>query len=243
MNQTASGEKYLSIDIGGSHIKATLLNEQGELQMDYQRMATPEPASPENVISCIKSLVKDFPSYDKVSVGFPGYVKKGVIMTAPNLNTDIWKEVNLCDLLNKTLQKPVRIINDADMLGLGIINGKGFEMVITLGTGFGTAFLMDGMLLPHLELAHHPVSTKGVTYDDYVGEKALDDKGPDKWNERMQKVMQVLKTVFNYDYLYIGGGNAKKLSFPLASNMKLFSNKDGIKGGARLWKLDEKSFV
>ena len=243
MDQTAAGEKYLSIDIGGSHIKATILNEQGELQLDYQRTATPEPASPENVINCIKSLVKDFPSYDKVSVGFPGYVKKGVIMTAPNLNTDIWKEVNLCDLLNKTLQKPVRIVNDADMLGLGIINGKGFEMVITLGTGFGTAFLMDGMLLPHLELAHHPVSSKGVTYDDYVGEKALDDKGPDKWNERMQKVMEILKTVFNYDYLYIGGGNAKKLSFPLAPNMKLFSNKDGIKGGARLWKLDEKSFV
>jgi polyphosphate glucokinase len=88
--------------------------------------------------------------------------------------------------------------------------------------------------LPHLELAHHPVS-KDQTYDQYVGEEALDNKGLDKWNERMKKILAILKTVFNYDTLYIGGGNSKKLSFKLEPNMKIFSNKEGIKGGARLW--------
>ncbi|MEO5998592.1 MAG: ROK family protein [Chitinophagaceae bacterium] len=233
--ENVSAEKILSIDIGGSNIKVTLLDEKGTLLMDYKKLETPVTASPENVISTIQQLLKDFPDYSKVSVGFPGYVKDGVIMTAPNLGTDMWQGVDFGKKLGEILNKPVRVINDADMLGLGVIAGKGLEMVITLGTGFGTALLMNGRLLCHLELAHHPVS-KEQTYDEYIGEKALINKGIEKWNTRMEKVLGILKTVFNYDTLYIGGGNAKKLNFKLADNIKLFSNKEGIKGGARLWK-------
>lgn len=239
--ENVSVNKILSIDIGGSHIKCTLLDEKGVLLMDYKKMDTPVPASPEKVIDTIKELLKGFPDYNKVSVGFPGYVREGVIKTAPNLGTELWKDVDFSKRLGETLNKPVRIVNDADMLGLGVIEGKGFEMVITLGTGFGTALLLNGKLMCHLELAHHPVS-KDRTYDEYVGESALQNKGIEKWNERMQKVLNILKTVFNYDTLYIGGGNAKKLTFKLADNMKLFSNKEGIKGGARLWQ-DEKPAV
>ena len=192
------------------------------------------PANPTNLINTIKNLVKRLPEFDRVSVGFPGYVKNGVIITAPNLGTDFWKNVDLKKMLEGELGKPVGVVNDADMQGLGVVTGKGFEMVITLGTGFGTALLQDGYLLPHLELAHHPFARKS-TYDDYVGEKAFIKVGKEKWNKRMQKVITVLKTVFNYDCLYIGGGNAKNLTLPIESNMKLVSNKDGIKGGARLW--------
>lgn len=238
MENSILGEKILTIDIGGSSIKATLLSQKGELLMDYQKVATPNPATPENVINSIMGLVKSFQDYNKVSVGFPGYVREGVIITAPNLGTELWSEVNLHNMLSGGLNRPVRIVNDADMLGLGVIRGKGFEMVVTLGTGFGTAFVKDGVLLPHLELAHHPVS-KDRTYDEYVGEKALDSKGLDKWNERIQKVLGILKTVFNYDHLYIGGGNSKKLNFKLEQNISIFSNRDGIKGGARLWLLPE----
>jgi len=237
MDNTASGDKILSIDIGGSHIKATLLNLQGDLLMDYKKIETPVPATPQKVIQGIMNLSKSFEDYQKVSVGFPGYVKDGVINTAPNLNTSLWSQVNLKKGLTEALNKPVRIVNDADMLGLGVISGKGFEVVITLGTGFGTAFVKDGVLLPHLELAHHPVS-KDQTYDEYVGEKALENKGLEKWNERMKKVLAILKTVFNYDYLYIGGGNAKRLTMKLDPNIKIFSNRDGIKGGARLWHME-----
>jgi polyphosphate glucokinase len=129
------------------------------------------------------------------------------------------------------------VVNDADMQGLGVVSGKGLEMVITLGTGFGTALLVDGQLMPHLELAHHPFA-KGKTYDDYVGERALEKEGLQKWNKRMQKVLKVLKTVINYDTLYIGGGNSDKLNFKLDKNMKIVSNQDGIKGGSRLWLKD-----
>ncbi|WP_259068547.1 ROK family protein [Mucilaginibacter sp. X4EP1] len=237
--KTASDQlKILSIDIGGSHIKATILNYKGELLKNYEKVVTPTPASPENVIKSIKTLVKDFPEFDKISVGFPGYVKNGVIKTAPNLGTDLWKDYDFAKNLGDTLGKEARVVNDADMQGLGVVNGKGLELVITLGTGFGTALLFDGNLLPHLEFSHQPFG-KSASYDKYIGEAALEKEGTKKWNRRMQKVFEVLKTVFNYDYLYIGGGNSDKLTFKLDKNMKIVSNADGIKGGARLWKQEE----
>ena len=235
--KTASSPKFLSIDIGGSHIKATILDDNGSLQMDYDKVPTPLPANPENVINAIKKLVKAFPAYDNISVGFPGYIKHGVVKTAPNLGTNFWKDFDLSKNLEKALGKPTRVVNDADMQGLGIVSGKGLEMVVTLGTGFGTALLVDGQLMPHLELAHHPFA-KGKTYDQYIGEKALEKEGVEKWNRRMKKVLKVLKTVFNYDTLYIGGGNSDKLKFKLDKNIKLVTNQDGIKGGSRLWLKD-----
>ena len=174
MKNTPTKVKVLSIDIGGSHIKATILNEKGELKMDYDKIVTPAPASPENLIKAIKTLVKDFPAYDYISVGFPGYVKNGVIKTAPNLNTKLWAGFDLSTKLGEALGKPARVVNDADMQGLGVVDGKGLEMVITLGTGFGTALLMDGHLLPHLELSQLPVKTDR-NYDEYIGEKALEN--------------------------------------------------------------------
>jgi polyphosphate glucokinase len=235
--KAVTSPKFLSIDIGGSHIKATILNDAGALQMDYDKVPTPTPATPENIVNTIKKLVKSFPAYDMVSVGFPGYVKNGVIKTAPNLGTNFWKDFDLSKKLSTELGKPTRVVNDADMQGLGIVSGKGLEMVITLGTGFGTALLVDGQLMPHLELAHHPFA-KGKTYDDYVGERGLEKEGVEKWNRRMKKVFKVLKTVINYDTLYIGGGNSDKLNFKLDKNMKIVTNQDGIKGGSRLWLKD-----
>lgn len=230
--------KILSIDIGGSSIKATILNNKGELKMDYNKIVTPKPANPDSVIKAIKTLVEKFPGYDNVSVGFPGYVRNGVVKTAPNLGDSFWKNVDFRKQLEAALGKPTQVVNDADMQGLGVVAGKGLEMVITLGTGFGTALLMDGHLLPHLEVAHHPVS-KGRDYDTYIGDKALDEIGEKKWNKRIRKVFKILKTVFNYDYLYIGGGNSDLLDFKLDKNMKIVTNADGIKGGARLWQEDK----
>jgi len=134
------------------------------------------------------------------------------------------------------LHKPVKVVNDADLQGLGLAKGKGLELVITLGTGFGTAMINDGVLLPHLELAHHPV-TKNQTYDEYIGQKALDKIGKKRWNKRMKNVIGILITVFHYDFLSISGGNADKLTFKLDSNISIDSNRDGIKGGAKLWSL------
>jgi len=240
MKNDPSQLKILSIDIGGSHIKATILDSKGALTMDYDKVVTPVPANPANMIAAIQTLVKGFPPYDRVSAGFPGYIKNGVVKTAPNLDSASWIDFDLAKKLSEVLNKPAKVVNDADMQGLGVVSGKGLEMVITLGTGFGTALLLDGHLLPHLEYAHQPI-TKIHTYDTFIGESALETEGKKKWNKRMESVLKDLKTVFNYDYLYIGGGNAKKLTFTLDSNIKIVTNEDGIKGGARLWTVEEET--
>ena len=227
-------EKILAIDIGGSHIKATILDPHGIIIRPYQQEITPLPATPQAIINCINRLAAHFPAFEKISVGFPGYVKDGVVYTAPNLSHS-WHKIDFAGMLSDNFGKPVRILNDADMQGLGITQGKGFEILVTLGTGFGTAFLLDGKLLPHLELAHHPITGK-KDYDAYVGLKAFEKVGQKKWNHRMKKVIAILKTVFNYDHLYIGGGNVVHLHIELPKNVTVVSNKDGIHGGAMLWK-------
>ena len=229
-----SSNKILAIDIGGSHIKATVLDAEGKQLMDYEKLDTPVPANPENILATIKTLVKDFMPYDKIAVGFPGFIKEGVVYTAPNLDVKNWNKIPFAKTLEDAFAKPTIVINDADMQGLGVVSGQGLEMMVTLGTGFGTAFLKNGILLPHLELAHHPVSSK-KTYDEYIGEKALEKIGDKRWNKRLAKVIGILKTVFNYDRLYLGGGNATRINFKLDSNIKIVSNVDGIHGGAKLW--------
>ena len=229
-----SGQKILSIDIGGSNVKAVLLDAAGQNLTEYEKLATPVPATPERVMVVIEQLAQRLNGFDKISAGFPGYVKDGVVHTAPNLGTDFWKQTNLAQMLAARLGKPAKVVNDAYMQGLGIASGKGFEIVATLGTGFGTAFLKDGILLPHIEVGQHPVS-KDRTYDQYIGDKAMIEAGEEKWNRRMRKVLDLLKSTFNYDHLYLGGGNAKKIKFQLDENVTMATNRDGIKGGARLW--------
>jgi polyphosphate glucokinase len=237
MQRVDPDEKILSIDIGGSRIKGTILDIDGNMLMDYQRISTPKFAGPENVMQGIVELTRNLNRYTKVSVGFPGYVRAGTVYTAPNLGTNKWRKFRLSDQLSEILKKPVRVVNDADLQGLGVASGKGLEMVITLGTGFGTALLMDGTLLPHLEIGQHPF-TRRKTYDHFIGNSAMEEIGPEKWNKRLQKVLTTLKTVFNYDHLFISGGNSKKITGHLDKNITLVSNMDGIKGGAKLWLKD-----
>lgn len=227
-------DRILTIDIGGSHIKATILDAQGKMLVDYKKLETPNPATPDAVLATIKLLVKDMQDFTLISAGFPGLIKNGMVYTAPNLDNRGWQFIDFAQLLTDNLSRPAKVVNDADMQGLGVVAGKGLEMVITLGTGFGTAFFLNGKLLPHMEIAHHPIA-KEQTYDEYIGEKAYDKVGKKKWNKRMQKVLEVLLTVFNYDTLYIGGGNSDNLTGKLPQKVKIVTNKDGIKGGARLW--------
>ena len=228
-------QKILTIDIGGSNIKATVLNADGDFVQDYQKLPTPDPATPGKVMDVIRQLADNFSGFDNISVGFPGFIKNGIVKTAPNLGTLEWAEFNLEKNLELLLGKPVLAINDADLQALALVAGKGVEMVITLGTGFGSAILNNGVLIPHLEIAHHPV-TKNKDYDEYIGEEELIRIGKKTWNKRMQRVIEILKVVVNYDTLYISGGNADKLNFKLDKNIIIINNRDGIKGGATLWK-------
>jgi polyphosphate glucokinase len=227
--------KTLAIDVGGSHLKAYVLNEDGRLTVDRVRVATPVGAKPDKIVATLAELVEPLPPFDRISVGFPGVVRKGTVLTAPNLGNDDWKGFKLAEALGAKLGKPVKVLNDAEMQGMAVIKGHGMEIVITLGTGFGTALFMDGRRAPHLELSHHPFR-KGETYDEHLGNAARKRVGNKKWNKRVRKAIKTLRILANFDHLYIGGGNAKKISIDLDPDVTLVSNEAGIEGGLAAWR-------
>ena len=224
----------LAVDIGGSGIKVMVLDEAGHPLTERTRVKTPYPAKPEPIIDAIAKLAEEQGDFDRVSVGFPGVVQGGVVKTAVNLDPD-WVEFDLTTVLSKRLSKPVKVANDADLQGLGAIAGKGVELVITLGTGFGSALFIDGKLVPNLELGHHEFR-KEETYEEQLGRAALDQGGKKKWNSRLEKAIASLQHLFNYDTLYIGGGNTDEITFQLPPNVKIVPNVSGLLGGIALWR-------
>jgi polyphosphate glucokinase len=225
--------KTLSIDIGGSKVKLLVLDEQGKQVTERSRLETPRPAVPEAILKVIAELVKSQGEYDRVSVGFPGVVRNGVVFTAPNLDPK-WEKFDLAKALTKLLGKPARVANDADVQGYGIVSGKGVEMVITLGTGVGSSLFLNGKAI-HLELGHHPFRDD-ETYEEQLGNSALEDVGEKRWNKRVAKMVELLDQIFIYDTLYIGGGNAKKITIALPKNVALANNEAGLTGGIALWR-------
>ena len=233
--------RTLAIDIGGSGIKAVLLDEEGNMVGQRQRVPTPaKPVAPEALVRAIDEAATPVGAFDRVSVGFPGYVRDGRVLTAPNLGTDALGGFDLQTTLAQHWGKPVRVFNDADVQGFGAVEGHGVEMVLTLGTGAGTAIFRDGEIMPHLELAHHPVSGN-KTYDEYIGNAARQKKGKKAWNKRVAKVIEILREVVRFDHLYIGGGNAKDITFALPPDVTIVPNTDGLTGGIRLWRHDAKT--
>ncbi len=227
------GVRTLAIDVGGTGLKALVLDDRGEPVTERQRVETPRPATPESVVDALVKLVKPLMPFDRVSVGFPGVVVRGTIRTAPNLDGG-WKNFQLAASLERRLKRPTKVLNDAGVQGYGVIKGQDVEMVITLGTGMGCALYHDGVYVPNLELAHHPFK-KGKTYEEWVGARALEKYGKKKWNKHVQQVLEQIIPIWNPHRIYIGGGNAKHLRFDLPSNVRVTDNVAGLLGGIALW--------
>lgn len=227
-------QKTLTIDIGGSGIKAMVLDAKGDPIGNRKRVRTPRTAKPDPVLKAMVKLAKRQSDFDRVSVGFPGVIRKGVTETAVNLHKD-WIGFDLEGALSEKLDKPVRVLNDADVQGFGAISGTGVELVVTLGTGFGSALFLNGKLVPNLEVAHHPFQN-GKTYEEHLGSAALKKTGKKKWQRRVMEAIASLEHLFNYDTLYIGGGNARRLRVDLPPNVKIIPNVAGLLGGIALWR-------
>jgi polyphosphate glucokinase len=229
----ATPPRTLAVDIGGTGIKALTLDPGGKPINERTRLKTPKHATPKDVIEIIRELAKaQAAGFERVSIGFPGVVKDGVIYTAANLGRG-WEGFDLAHGVEDKLKKPVRIANDADIQGLGCVSGRGLELVVTLGTGFGSVLFADGVRV-HLELAHHPFH-EGKTYEDELGNRALEKKGRKKWNKLLREAIDDLQRTFNFDALFIGGGNSRLVNFKLPANVKTISNEDGLLGGIALW--------
>jgi polyphosphate glucokinase len=226
--------KTLSIDIGGTGIKTILLDPRGEPLTERQRELTPRPADTSAVLALIQKMIAAYPEFDRVSVGFPGVVLSGVVKTAVNLGQDLWFDHPLQQKLEKLCRVPVRVINDADLQGYGVVDGKGVELVLTLGTGLGSALFADGHLVANLELGHHPFK-KGKTYEERVCDAELKQHGKKEWSRRVHEALATLMPIFNPRVLHLGGGNAQHIKGKLPPNVRLFGNVDGMTGGIKLW--------
>lgn len=224
----------MCIDIGGSGLKAMLVNASGKPVSERQRIVTPAIPTPKAVMKALAELCKPLPNFDRVSVGFPGVVKKGVTYTAANLHP-AWFGFHFESELAKMWKRPVRLANDAAVQGYGAIKGDGVELAITLGTGLGSSLFTNGRLCPGLELGHHPWK-RDREYEDYLGRRGLDKYGKKHWNKLLQEAIEQTAKLFNWDHLYLGGGNTKKIDFKLGKNVEIVSNEAGLLGGVALWR-------
>ncbi len=229
------GPVTLAVDIGGSGLKAMLLDAAGEPLSERLRIVTPEVPTPRAVLVGLDELRRQLPDFDRVSAGFPGIVKRGVTILSVNLHPD-WANFPLQDKLAERWGKPVRVGNDADLAGYGAIEGQGVELVLTLGTGLGSALFTNGHLVPGLELSLHPWRKKGMNYEDYLGRRGLDKFGKARWNDFLEAAIRQTETLFNWDHLYLGGGNTKRILFTPAANVSIVSNRAGLLGGVFLWR-------
>jgi polyphosphate glucokinase len=223
----------LAIDIGGTGLKASVLDSAGKMVCDRVRVPTPYPLTPEIFLNTVATMAAALPPFDRISAGYPGFVKAGTIVTSPHFG-ETWIDFPLADALTKRFGKPARVINDAEVQGFGAMQGKGLEFVITLGTGLGTALFRNGHLMPHMEFAHFPVRSK-TEFNDYVGNTALKKIGVKKWSHRVQKTIKLFFDLMHYDQIYIGGGNAARLTPEQVGDAKLVANEMGLTGGIRLW--------
>jgi polyphosphate glucokinase len=230
----AAVKRILCIDVGASGLKAAVISPRGKYLVKRVRVKTPKRRRPREIVKALGELAAPLGQFDCVTIGFPGMVRDGKIMTAPNFGTQDWKGIDLAGAMRKRFKVPVKVLNDADVQGLAVIKGEGLELVCTLGTGFGTAWFRDGELMPHMDLAHL-VTHKKDDFDIYIGDKTRRKIGNRHWNRRVKKLIGVLQTVFSYDHLYLGGGNSRWVNFKLPRDATIVSNDAGMEGGAFAW--------
>ncbi len=228
-----TGPKTLAIDVGGTGLKVDVLDDTGRMMAPRDRVDTPYPFTPDILIDSVAAMIRHMPDFDRISLGFPGFVRSGKVLTAPEFDTEDWADFPLADALTRRFRKPARILNDAEVQGYGVISGQGLELVLTLGTGAGTALYRDGELMPHIELAHHVIH-KNMTYNEYVGDHARRKLGVKRWSRRVNRTIRILFDLLRYDRIYVGGGNAQRAR-DLPEEVIVVSNDAGLTGGLRLW--------
>lgn len=226
--------RTLCIDIGGTGIKGMVLDANATPLTDRVRVLTPSPAVPEAVFAALDKLIRKLGGFDRVSVGFPGVVVDGITQTAPNLGKG-WAGCALAEQLSRMTNRPARALNDCGMQGLGVIEGKGTEVLVTLGTGMGFALYIDGRYVPNVEFGHHPFRKK-KTYEERICNAERKSIGKRKWNLRVFGVIEQLAPIFNFRKLYLGGGNARYVKVEkLPENVSIVDNIAGLRGGVKLW--------
>jgi predicted NBD/HSP70 family sugar kinase len=218
--------KILVIDVGGTHVKVRVAGKRSE-----RKIASGATMTAEKMVEEVKHAVADW-QYDVISIGYPGPVIHGRPMHEPYNLGGGWVGFDF----SKAFGCPVKIINDAAMQALGSYEG-GRMLFLGLGTGLGSAMIVDGVLEP-MELGHLPYKN-GKTYEDYLGIRGLKRLGKKNWRRHVFDVIERLKNALSADYVVLGGGNSAKIK-TLPDGVRRGDNRNALIGGARLWKKPEK---
>jgi polyphosphate glucokinase len=226
----------LAIDVGGSHIKAALLGATGHLVSERIRIVTPDPLTPKKLLTTLMDMAELLDAHDRVSIGINGLVHAGRVYSVPVTSDPTFRGFDLAGVLRRRDRRPVRVLNDAQMHGLGFIKGRGVEMAITLGTGLGSSLFIDGKLGPHVQFLA-AAGYEDVRGGDY-GDLALKALGRKKWSKRIERLIDLLRQLTNFEHLYIGGGNAGKLKIDLPKDVSLGDNSAALLGAVRMWDWD-----
>jgi len=210
-------KEILGIDVGATGIKGAIVNtETGKLITERIKYPTPKPATPQAMTEVMKKLIEDHNWKGKpIGMGFPAIIKDGVSFSASNID-DSWIDFPIVGFLNKKLKSPVNVINDADAAGIaeqkfgGGADKKGLVVLITLGTGIGSAVFNNGVLIPNTELGH--LKWKDSVVEKYVSNNARETKDLSYkvWGKELNKVLKHLDFILSPDHIIIGGGISKK---------------------------------
>ena len=213
--------RILVIDVGGTHIKLAATGHRTPIEIPSGPTMTAK-----KMVRLVRKAVAGW-KYAAISIGYPGPVLHGKPVSEPKNLGGGWVGFDF----RKAFRRPVKVINDAAMQALGGYT-RGRMLFLGLGTGLGSALIVDGVLEP-MELAHLPYK-KGRTYEDYVGATALKRSGKKKWRRDVRKVIKLLKRALQADTVVVGGGNAKLLR-TLPAGVRLGTNSNAVVGGYRLW--------
>lgn len=243
----------LAVDCGGGGIKASVLDISGTMHAPAVRVPTPYPLPPHRLVTTIADIAERLPPAQRVTVGMPGMIRHGVVVATPHYVTrsgphtrvdpelvEAWAGFDMRAAVADRLAVPALVLNDAEVHGAGVVSGTGCELVLTLGTGLGSALFDGGVLAPHLEWSHAPVR-RGTSYDEYIGQVERARLGDAMWSRRVRRMIDGLRPVFHWDRLYLGGGNSRAITAPtlarIGDDVVIVPNQAGIVGGVRAWAL------
>lgn len=249
----APAPRTLAVDCGGGGIKTALFDAAGFQLGSPQRTAVRYPFSPTDLLAIVGEHAATFDGFERITLGMPGMIRHGIVVYTPHYirrsgpHTKIepelataWGNLDMEASLRAQFGVPALVLNDAEVAAAGVVTGEGCELVLTLGTGLGSALVDDGRLAPHLEMSHAQMRW-GLTYDDVVGESERMRLGDSAWSRRVLRAIDTLWPIFRWDHLYIGGGNSSRISTSvrakLGDNVVIIPNAAGMNGGVRAWSM------
>jgi predicted NBD/HSP70 family sugar kinase len=223
--QTAKSPKVLVVDVGGTNVKLLATG-----QKEPRKYPSGPTMTPRKMVRLVKKSVWDW-KFDCISIGYPGPIINGHPLREPHNLGSGWVGFNF----QKAFGCPVKVLNDAAMQAVGSYKG-GRMLFLGLGTGLGSAMIVNGILQP-MELAHLGYKN-GKSYEDYLGLRGLERMGKKKWRRYVAKITKQLKAALEADYVVLGGGNSKKLK-KLPPGARLGGNENAFLGGFRMWQKNQ----